>query len=54
MCLLRELSLTDKIAQSLAVSNSEAPATPMTTPLESPFIAMLKWRSDRLVLLTKL
>ena len=34
-----ELSLTDKIAQSLAVSNSEAPATPMTTPLESPFIA---------------
>ena len=34
-----ELSLTDKIAQSLAVSNSEAPAAPMTTPLESPFIA---------------
>ena len=34
-----ELSLTDKIAQSLAVSNSESPATPMTTPLESPFIA---------------
>ena len=34
-----ELSLTDKIAQSLAVSNSEASATPMTTPLESPFIA---------------
>ena len=34
-----ELSLTDKIAQSLAVSNSEAPVTPMTTPLESPFIA---------------
>lgn len=34
-----ELSLTDKIAQSLAVNNSEAPATPMTTPLESPFIA---------------
>lgn len=34
-----ELSLTDKIAQSLAVSNNEAPATPMTTPLESPFIA---------------
>lgn len=34
-----ELSLTDKIAQSLAVSNSEAPAVPMTTPLESPFIA---------------
>ena len=34
-----ELSLTDKIAQSLAVSNSGAPATPMTTPLESPFIA---------------
>ena len=34
-----ELSLTDKIAQSLAVSNSEAPATPMTAPLESPFIA---------------
>ena len=34
-----ELSLTDKIAQSLAVSNSEAPTTPMTTPLESPFIA---------------
>ena len=34
-----ELSLTDKIAQSLAVSNSEAPATPTTTPLESPFIA---------------
>ncbi len=36
---VEELSLTDKIAQSLAVSNSEAPATPMTTPLESPFIA---------------
>lgn len=34
-----ELSLTDKIAQSLAVSNSEAPAASMTTPLESPFIA---------------
>ena len=34
-----ELSLTDKIAQSLAVSNNEAPAIPMTTPLESPFIA---------------
>ena len=34
-----ELSLTDKIAQSLAVSNSETPAAPMTTPLESPFIA---------------
>ena len=34
-----ELSLTDKIAQSLAVSNSEASAAPMTTPLESPFIA---------------
>ena len=34
-----ELSLTDKIAQSLAVSNSEAPAALMTTPLESPFIA---------------
>ena len=34
-----ELSLTDKIAQSLAVSNSEAPAIPMTAPLESPFIA---------------
>ena len=34
-----ELSLTDKIAQSLAVSNSKAPAAPMTTPLESPFIA---------------
>ena len=34
-----ELSLTDKIAQSLVVSNSEAPAAPMTTPLESPFIA---------------
>jgi len=34
-----ELSLTDKIAQSLAISNSEAPAAPMTTPLESPFIA---------------
>ena len=34
-----ELSLTDKIAQSLAVSNNEAPATSMTTPLESPFIA---------------
>ena len=34
-----ELSLTDKIAQSLAVSNSEAPAAPMTMPLESPFIA---------------
>ena len=34
-----ELSLTDKIAQSLAVSNSEAPAAPMATPLESPFIA---------------
>ena len=34
-----ELSLTDKIAQSLAVSNSEASAIPMTTPLESPFIA---------------
>ena len=34
-----ELSLTDKIAQSLAVSNSEAPAVPITTPLESPFIA---------------
>ena len=34
-----ELSLTDKIAQSLAVSNSEAPAAPITTPLESPFIA---------------
>ena len=34
-----ELSLTDKIAQSLAVSNSEAPAAPMTTPLETPFIA---------------
>ena len=37
-----ELSLTDKIAQSLAVSNSEAPATPMTTPLESPFIANIE------------
>ena len=36
---VEELSLTDKIAQSLAVSNSEAPAAPMTTPLESPFIA---------------
>ena len=36
---VEELSLTDKIAQSLAVSNSEAPATPTTTPLESPFIA---------------
>lgn len=35
----KELSLTDKIAQSLAVSNSEAPAAPITTPLESPFIA---------------
>lgn len=34
-----ELSLTDKIARSLAVSNSEAPAIPMTAPLESPFIA---------------
>ena len=34
-----ELSLTDKIAQSLAVINSEASATPVTTPLESPFIA---------------
>ena len=34
-----ELSLTDKIAQSLAVSDSEAPAAPITTPLESPFIA---------------
>ncbi len=36
---VEELSLTDKIAQSLAISNSEAPAAPMTTPLESPFIA---------------
>jgi hypothetical protein len=36
---VEELSLTDKIAQSLAVSNSESPAAPMTTPLESPFIA---------------
>ena len=36
---VEELSLTDKIAQSLAVSNSEAPAIPMTAPLESPFIA---------------
>lgn len=36
---VEELSLTDKIAKSLAVSNSEAPAAPMTTPLESPFIA---------------
>ena len=34
-----ELSLTDKIARSLAVSNSEAPVAPITTPLESPFIA---------------
>ena len=34
-----ELSLTDKITQSLAVSNSEVPAAPTTTPLESPFIA---------------
>ena len=36
---VEELSLTDKIAQSLSVSNSEASAAPMTTPLESPFIA---------------
>ncbi len=36
---VEELSLTDKIAQSLAVSNSETPAAPMTAPLESPFIA---------------
>ena len=34
-----ELSLTDKIARSLAVSNSEAPVALITTPLESPFIA---------------
>ena len=34
-----ELSLTDKIARSLAVSNSEAPVAPINTPLESPFIA---------------
>ena len=38
----KELSLTDKIAQSLAVSNSEAPAAPITTPLESPFIANIE------------
>ncbi|MBF1033411.1 MAG: hypothetical protein HXL02_01410 [Candidatus Nanosynbacter sp.] len=34
-----ELSLTDKIAQSLAVSNSETSAAPIDIPLESPFIA---------------
>ena len=36
---IEEVSLTDRIAQSLAVDNSETSAAPIDIPLESPFIA---------------